>query len=69
MNELDSAFFSIENKKTKYENRFNAIINISDTLRDLNELCDKNLISIYQKETKRNELINQELKRMLKADL
>ena len=59
MDELDSAFFSIENKKSKYENRLNAIINISDTLRDLDELCEKNLISFHEKETKRNELINQ----------
>ena len=65
MDELDSAFFSIENKKSKYENRLNAIINISDTLRDLDELCERNLISIYQKETKRNELINQEINRSI----
>lgn len=63
MDELDSAFFSIENKKSKYENRLNAIINISDTLRDLDELCEKNLISFHEKETKRNELINQEINR------
>jgi len=63
MNELDLAFFKIENKKSKYENRLNAIINISDTLRDLDELCEKNLISFHEKETKRNELINQEINR------
>ena len=63
MDELDSAFFSIENKKSKYENRLNAIINISDTLMDLDELCEKNLISFHEKETKRNELINQEINR------
>ena len=63
MDELDSAFFSIDNKKSKYENRLNAIINISDTLRDLDELCEKNLISFHEKETKRNELINQEINR------
>jgi hypothetical protein len=66
MDKLDSKYFSIENNKVKYENRVNAIINIADALWDLNELSKKNLISIYQKETKRNELINQEIKRILK---
>jgi hypothetical protein len=66
MDKLDSAIYSIRNKKDKYENRLTAIFNISAELYDLEELSKKNLISIYQKETKRNELINHEIKCLLK---
>jgi hypothetical protein len=66
MDKLDSAIYSIRSKKDKYENRLNAIINIASELNDLEELSKKNILSIYQKETKRNELINHEITCLLK---
>jgi hypothetical protein len=64
IDKLNEKYDSILNKKTKYERKLNAIININDELQDLEELCENGVISIYLKETKRKELIDKEMNRI-----
>jgi hypothetical protein len=61
---LNKRYYYLINKKKSYETRLRAIINLKSELLDLEDLCNRGIISVYKKEIKRKELIDNEIVRL-----